>query len=237
MKKKKLGTLLVYFCFILMGIIVVVAVLYELSNYDRFIKDAEYTKGEIVSIQRIIKRNSTDDDYDYRVNVKYTVDGEEYLTVSKHYSASMHKGKSIGVYYDKNNPSDSIVEKSWFAKYWPIGLGILFILVGLISCINILRSLNRIDVYRDGIKEYAEVISVKKINSQKTSEGKSPYKVTVEYRNFETGECKTYVSHDIWDSKVENLTPGDKVSIYIDEKHKDNYIVDVESVINDRFKN
>ena len=93
-----------------MGIIVVVAVLYELSNYDRFIKDAEYTKGEIVSIQRIRKRNSTDDDYDYRVNVKYTVDGEEYLTVSKHYSASMHKGKSIGVYYDKNNPSDSIVE-------------------------------------------------------------------------------------------------------------------------------
>jgi len=237
MKKKKIGKLLFYFCFILMGSLLIFVVFYDLKSYNNDIKDSEYTKGEIVSIQRIRKRNSTDDDYDYQVNVKYTVNGKEYITATQNYSASMHKGKSIGVYYDKNNPSDSIVEKSWFAKYWPIGLGILFILVGLISCINILRSLNRIDVYRDGIKEYAEVISVKKINSQKTSEGKSPYKVTVEYRNFETGECKTYVSHDIWDSKVENLTPGDKVSIYIDEKHKDNYIVDVESVINDRFKN
>lgn len=68
-------------------------------------KGFEKTTAEIVSIEEQEKLFE-DDDTQYTVKVKYTVNGTEYVEELGSYSPSYKVGKTINVLYDPNNPSE-----------------------------------------------------------------------------------------------------------------------------------
>lgn len=105
MKRKKLGESLVYFCFILMGILVIVVVLNELSNDDKFIKDAEYTVAEV---SNVVHKDGKSNSIYY---IKYTVDGEEYEVESAAVPYATNIGERVGIYNDREKPKSICLKR------------------------------------------------------------------------------------------------------------------------------
>lgn len=60
--------------------------------------------------------------------VKYVVNGKTYIKTYSFYSSTYYDGKTIKIYYDKSNPSDSFVANMRFL--WLIGPGVGIILLG-----------------------------------------------------------------------------------------------------------
>lgn len=226
----KKGTFFLFlFCIIFMfsGVLVTVLGIGITRDYNEFVKTAKYTKGEI---KEIITTRDSDGDASHDVYVKYIVDGEEYEVKSNYYTSSMYVGKEIGVYYDKNNPHKSKVESSVANNTWPIVMGIVFALFGLIPLIIFgVKISRRRKIIKNGICVDAEVVGID-INYNVRVNHRHPYKVIVKATNPLTGESNVYVSHNIYNEVNMYLQLGDTVPIYFDNRTGKQYFIDVESL-------
>lgn len=72
-------------------------------------KGFEETTATITKIEenwRGYNEETMEDEYDYDVYVKYTVDGKEYEGKADTYDGSYVEGKEITVFYNPSNPAD-----------------------------------------------------------------------------------------------------------------------------------
>lgn len=238
---KKFGLFMGVFCVIsmCMGILFMVFGSKASDDYDTFIKKAEYTQGVIkdIFIERKTGSRKNSDNVKYRVIVEYIVDGEDYNIEANHYTYSMYEGQQIGVYYDKNNPGKARVETIMTGKAFPVGIGVVFFLIGAVPMvIFILKKRKRHDVIENGICVDAEVVSID-INYNVRVNYSHPYKVFVRCTNPVTGESNIYASHSIFEDVNMYLQPGDTVPIYFDNRNGKKYFIDAESVKNNKGLN
>lgn len=94
-------------------------------------KGFEKTTAEIVSIQELPK-DFEDDETQYDVTVRYTVNGTEYTGILGSYSPSYKVGKTVNVMYDPSNPS--VVHSS-------LGFGIYVLIAGVVILAVVLGSI------------------------------------------------------------------------------------------------
>ena len=95
-------------------------------------KGFEQTTATITQIDQTWKGyndETMEDEYDYTVYVKYTVDGKEYTGKADTYDGSYVEGKEITVYYNPSNPAD-IHGDSGILGFIMIGIGVVLVVAG-----------------------------------------------------------------------------------------------------------
>ena len=95
------------------------------------------TNGVISKIEEVYV-GGEDNEYDYEVTVKYTVDGKEYSTLLGEYDIKMKEGQEIGIFYDPKDPN-KIMSDSNTTPVVLITLGIVGALAGVYVFIKGLR--------------------------------------------------------------------------------------------------
>lgn len=96
--------------------------------HNKYSGNYAYTEATITYIEE--KYDSVDDEYEYIVHIKYTVDGVEYNNIYGSYSHSMQIGKTITIMYLKSNPNKIMSPKS-NSYLFIIVLGTLFAGIGI----------------------------------------------------------------------------------------------------------
>lgn len=123
---------------ILFGMVILTGgILYAKYFYD-FKQNAEEVTAEIT---RIEEDRNVNGDLEYRAYVSYTYDGTDYEDVYlDFFSNSMREGDKITLFCDPKEPEE-VMGKSWggFVSLILIGLGAVFVLVGLIFAIVKIR--------------------------------------------------------------------------------------------------
>lgn len=192
MKKSKdylLGIL-----FTLVGIVFLVIVFFINKSEDDFKKMAIKTTGVIHDIN--YKYDNLDNTDETIVIISFKdKNGVEHEARSNTYSSDMRIGKEIVVYYDENNPTKIVVEKSNIFNYILYGLPIIFVIVGIVIIIKkISKSTNGKKLMETGIKVMANISDVS-LNTGYVVNGRSPYVVRV-----------GFIYQDImYEAKTENL--------------------------------
>lgn len=94
--------------------------------------------GETAAI--VIERwdNFGDDTPAYGYRLRYEVDGKTYETTTNT-SEWMETGTRYGLYYDKNNPAITMDVDSVNNVFIPVGVGILFIIIGVLFILKRFR--------------------------------------------------------------------------------------------------
>lgn len=95
-------------------------------------KGFEQTTATITKIEetwRGYNDETMEDEYDYEVYVKYSVDGKEYEGKADTYDGSYTEGKEITVYYNPSNPAD-IHGDSGILGFVLIGVGAVLVIAG-----------------------------------------------------------------------------------------------------------
>lgn len=206
------------------------SVAYEKS----FMENAERVEAVITDIHY---RYDSDGHRSGDVYVSYEIDGEEYETKLSEYSSSMHKGQTIDLYYDPEDPYEVMTKD--IAKT----IGIIFIIVGgvLFSASMIIVFIRRRkkrkikNLIETGEELWAEVTEVC-VNtmityrmSMKTyrETGGHPFFLMCRYEDPATREVFTFKSSNC----MRDLSglEGRQIRIYCDRNDRSKYYVDVES--------
>ena len=108
--------------------------------YSQFFqtKGFEETTATITKIEenwRGYNEETMEDEYDYDVYVKYTVDGKEYEGKADTYDGSYVEGKEITVFYNPSNPAD-IHGDSGFLGIIMIAAGAVLAIAGVIMLVK-----------------------------------------------------------------------------------------------------
>lgn len=123
---------------ILIGMVILTGgILYAKYFYD-FKQNAEEITAEIT---RIEEDRNVNGDLEYRAYVSYTYDGTDYEDIYlDFFSNSMREGDEITLFCDPEEPEE-VMGKSWgsFVSLILIGLGAVFVLVGLFFAIAKIR--------------------------------------------------------------------------------------------------
>lgn len=135
-KKKKQNSIFPGIVFAFIGIvffIVGIAIYFPFkANMKRLKEEGAYTECVISKIESY----GYDDDITYDVYADFTPEGTESITVKLNtYSSSMYIGKTIGIYYNTENPYDFMEEGgagNVIVLLLFCGIGLLFFIVGLI---------------------------------------------------------------------------------------------------------
>lgn len=235
MKKREISiAAIVAAVFGFVGAVFIFGGIFSVVQQKSFMEDAERVEALITDIQYYRSSNGHRSEDVY---VSYEIDGEEYETKLGEYSSSMHKGQTIDLYYDPDDPYE--VMTGDVAKT----VGIIFIIVG-----GVVFSASMIIVFLRGRKKrkmksliatgeelWAEVTEVCVNNmityrvSVKTyrETGGHPFFLICRYEDPATREVFTFKS----DNYMRDLggLEGRQIRVYCDRNDRSKYYVDVES--------
>ena len=122
---KTLGSIIA----LVIGIALVGIGIYVQFFQTKGFKETTATITKIEETWRGYNDETMEDEYDYEVYVKYTVDGKEYEGKADTYDGSYAEGKEITVFYDPSNPAD-IHGDSGFLGFVMIGIGAVMVVAG-----------------------------------------------------------------------------------------------------------
>lgn len=234
-KKREINIVaLVTVIFGFIGAIFIIGGICSIVYQKNFMEDAERVEALITDIQY---RYDRDGHRSGDVYVSYEIDGEEYETKLGEYSSSMHKGQTINLYYDPEDPYE--VMTGDVAKT----IGIIFIIVG-----GVLFAVSMIIVFLSGRKKrktknlietgeelWAEVAEVcvnnmitYRVSTKAYREtGGHPFFLLCRYEDPATREVFTFKSGNY----MRNLSEleGRQIRVYCDRNDRSKYYVDVES--------
>lgn len=98
-------------------------------------KQTDATITRIDKNWRAYNNETMEDEYDYDVYVKYTVDGKEYEGKADTYDESYAEGKEITVFYNPSNPAE-IHGDSGIVSYFLMGIGAIVAVVGVVMLVR-----------------------------------------------------------------------------------------------------
>ena len=121
---------------------IAVSILFIVGGILFFVKfdpDA-YDCSTTATITRIEEEyNITDEQYDYHVFVKYTVDGNEYETEYGSYHSGMHEGDEVELWYMSSDPMNITSGNKDLAPFIGLGFAALGLILLVVDVIKFLR--------------------------------------------------------------------------------------------------
>ncbi len=220
MKKSKIH-LVFLVCGILFFAVGVVALIRGIDSKT----DTATTDAEIVDISR----SSGEDDSVY-VKVRFTVDGVEYSGTLDTYVTGMKVGQIVPIRYKIADPNNFFYAKFTFLPTIICFLvGISFVSGSVV--IIVIRAKNSAKfkaLKKDGYKSYAKIVGVSVQNNVRVLE-QNPVTITC---SDDFG--KTF-SQKFLSSRGYNYTIGDVITVYVDRVNPDNYYIDTDEYLVNKF--
>jgi len=221
MKKSKIH-LVFLVCGILFLAVGVVALIRGIDSKT----DTATTDAEIIDVDY---HRGLQDDSIY-VTVRFTVDGVVYSGTLDTYVTGMKVGQTVPIRYKIADPNFFFYAKFTFLPTIICFLvGVSFVSGAIV--IIIIRAKNSAKfkaLKKDGYKSYAKIVSVNVQNHVKVLE-KNPVTITC---SDDFG--KTFVQKFL-SSRGYNYTIGDQITVYVDRVNPDNYYVDTDEYLVNKF--
>lgn len=229
--KKNLKEYIIWLIFGLLGLIfLVIGVFISFNTFN-------YSNKVDISgvISRIETKRDSDGDTDLDVYVSYRVNGTSYESRLNGYSSSYYEGKTIEIYYDKDDPN-KIGNKSLDLVFLVFpGIGLIFFLIGGTGLfLKAKRGSQTKKLKINGTVVYATYTETV-YNSSYQVNGRSPYNIICEWNNPTDGNKYIFKSDNIW-VNPENIIKEkniETIPVYIDPNNLKKYYVDVDSILND----
>ena len=220
MKKSK-----IHLVFLVFGILFLAVGVFSLIRGIDSKTDTASADAEIV----YISRSSGEDDSVY-VKVSFTVDGVVYSGNLDTYVTGMKVGQIVPIRYKIADPNNFFYAKFTFLPT------IICFLVGIsfvsgsvvIIVIRAKTSAKFKALKKDGYKSYAKIVGVTVQNNVRVLE-KNPVTITC---SDDFG--KTFVQKFL-SSRGYNYTIGDQITVYVDKVNPDNYYVDTDEYLVNKF--
>ena len=191
-------------------------------RWNRFKQTAIETTAEITDISTHRSGTGKHKKTHRTVKVRYTVDGKEYNTKLGYYTAGMHKGSTVKLYYDPADPSKSMSDPKMVNIVLTV-LAVLFLIISIAivttelkQCTNINRLISNDQYYlcNDWIEETAPV-TVNKVRYHQI-------KCNI---TDDRGNVHTFVS-PAFNPNKSPYKPGDSIKVYVDLfEAPDNYYI------------
>lgn len=230
MKKSsmKTGILILKLTFIVLGLVMTAgAIIVGLYN-KKFFRNAEQTTAVITDIESTRNRRNGVTEYNHTVYVSYEADGVQYNKVwLGYYNSGMYEGKTIKIYYNKDNPGKIKTKGSSMVISIILGvIGGVCLLVGIILVIVFMPRNKKVKEY--GIRYEADILNIT-MNRNVRVNGRHPYIVDCQVVDAFTGVTSLYRSKNIYeDIDVYGIV---KVPVYVDPKNPSKYYVDIDEAI------
>ena len=220
MKKSK-----IHLVFLVFGILFLAVGVFSLIRGIDSKTDTASADAEIVDISR----SSGEGDSVY-VKVSFTVDGVVYSGNLDTYVTGMKVGQIVPIRYKIADPNNFFYAKFTFLPT------IICFLVGIsfvsgsvvIIVIRAKTSAKFKALKKDGYKSYAKIVGVTVQNNVRVLE-KNPVTITC---SDDFG--KTFVQKFL-SSRGYNYTIGDQITVYVDKVNPDNYYVDTDEYLVNKF--
>ena len=220
MKKSK-----IHLVFLVFGILFLAVGVFSLIRGIDSKTDTASADAEIVDISP----SSGEDDSVY-VKVSFTVDGVVYSGDLDTYVTGMKVGQIVPIRYKIADPNNFFYAKFTFLPT------IICFLVGIsfvsgsvvIIVIRAKTSAKFKALKKDGYKSYAKIVGVTVQNNVRVLE-KNPVTITC---SDDFG--KTFVQKFL-SSRGYNYTIGDQITVYVDKVNPDNYYVDTDEYLVNKF--
>lgn len=224
----KTGILILKLIFIVIGMAMTAGAIIVGLHNKKFFRNAEQTTAVITDIESTRNRRNGVTEYNHTVYVTYEVDGVQYNKVRLgYYNSGMYEGKTIKVYYNKDNPGKIKTKGSSMVISVILGVvGGVFLLVGIILVIVFMPRNKKIKQY--GNRYEADIINIT-VNRNVRVNGRHPYIVDCQVADAFTGVTSLYRSKNIYeDINVYGIV---KVPVYVDPKNPSKYYVDIDEAI------
>lgn len=220
---------LIFFCFTLVFLIVVIcATTSTLNNKKLF----ENEPSLISEISRIDKDRDSNGDYHYTVFVTYEVDGIEYNNEINVYTSDMRVGSAVEIKYLASDPNEIYVvgSENFFNTFLIIIIIANVIPAGIILYFIILNQ--KIKHLRITGKKKSLTLIGFEINASVSINGRSPYYLL----------CQDPISEEIYITNKYYLNTskfpiGNNVNIYIDQEDENYFFIDVNSIVAEKNSN
>lgn len=210
------------------GVFLVVGLIITMYNYQFRSNGVEDT----AVITKIESFEGRENKRDYRVYIKYIVDGKEYNQYLGFYNINMYEGKEIQIYYDPEDPRRVKAKDEIFVWFIFPSIGFLFFVIGLIMIINRVRRvrLNK-ELLESGQKIYAEFVEVR-LNSSYSVNGRHPFCLICRWTDENTGKVHLFKSEHLWEDPSYLIQERNinSFSVYIDKYNPNNYVVSLEEL-------
>lgn len=216
--------------FAVIGIVLLISAAMIFISDRKFMSEAEEVNGVIDTIESY---RDSDGDTNHRVYVNYTYNGQQYNNVRiNYYSSGMYEGKDITLYCDPKNPQRVVVQGAdIFAFVIFLGMGILFLCMGIIPIVGSVRGRAKKKKVRDtGRVLYATVDEID-YNTSYTFNGRHPYVIYCSYRDDYKDIEYRFKSENLWVNPEPVVEVGSMIKVYVEENNYKNYYVDAESMI------
>lgn len=207
---------LVFLIFLIVGLVLIAAGVIAEAVQQRVIAKSDPVTAVISEIET---RHNGDD----TIWVSYQYQGADYRAPLHYYSSSMYEGQELTVYVSPDHP-ESAYYKNYLLSGIFAGIGLLFLLIGLVFLTVFARSKKRIQrILTDGRPLDAPVIRVEQ-NTRYRVNGASPYRVFCQYTDPVSGVQHLFHSDNLWFDPRPYL--GDSLRVYIDGENYRRYAVD-----------
>lgn len=208
------------------GVIFLIIGLFVAKDEKEFRENALQTTGTITEITvDYIRKTDGKTKKEYDVYIEYTVDGIVYNDRLSYYDSSMHKGQSITLYYNPEDPSDVIGEKTGTGVF--ILVSCFFIILGIVFIIPSVLSGNKKKKLMESGEKVRGIITNVYVDNNISYNGRHPYRAECEVTDAFTGEVYLYSSERVMNDITHLM--GSPVDVYYDPNNKKKYYIDLES--------
>lgn len=220
MKKSK-----IHLVFLVFGILFLAVGVFSLIRGIDSKTDTASADAEIVDISR----SSGEDDSVY-VKVSFTVDGVVYSGNLDTYVTGMKVGQIVPIRYKIADPNNFFYAKFTFLPtIICFFVGISFVSGSVVIIVIRAKTSAKFKALKkDGYKSYAKIVGVTVQNNVRVLE-KNPVTITC---SDDFG--KTFVQKFL-SSRGYNYTIGDQITVYVDKVNPDNYYVDTDEYLVNKF--
>lgn len=220
---------------IIIGFIFLFVFLYTIKKDFEFINTAQSTKAEIIDVKyrssekeltKIAYRRIDVEDALYVV-IKYNVNNVEYIRNLRDIDSSMYIGKSINIYYNKDNP-EQFVKLNYFSTIAIPAISAAIIICGVIGNIIEIKKIIRYIETLNGIEIRAKIVKV--IETQKL--WWKEYKIECAGKD-EVGNIHHFYSRNFKEAYLENEIEKmklDTLKVRYKKYNPNKYIVLTESL-------
>ncbi len=228
MKEKKLLNLF-ELIFITVGVIFIAfGIFISMDVLDK--NNKIETTGVITDIETY---RDSDGDVQYRVYVKYEVNGRGYLEELGSYESSFYTGKEIDIYYYKDAPN-RIGAKSTalIVLIFPM-MGIISFSIGMIGVIIKIRN-NKLKkhIVENGELIYADYVQTI-INTNLSFNGRNPYNIICEWINPINNKKYIFKSENIYFNPIDIIEDRNikRFPVYMEDEKR--YIINIACLTDD----
>jgi len=223
---------IVFIAFAVIGVVLLVAGFVWIHQTRNFLERCLETKGVVIEV----RWKSDSEGTLYAYPVFQFIDartGKEITVVSTFGSTTMiyGVGQEVNILYDSQNPHNAKIESFWNIWFGPtivIGLGSIFLSVGLIPFGFDVRKRRTVQY----LKTQGEVIHGKVSNIyvdfSYSEQGEHPWCIGVQWMNPSSRKVHVFKSEHIWYDPSDFVKIEEQIEVRIDPKNPKKYWVNIE---------